>query len=222
MISDKQPKEQKSEKKKIDINTVLPFQSLNKNETMAVIEKSTQPVSSLPEVSSFIQQPPPWLVWITVAFAFGTFIYRIITYIRKRRLSIGDDFWFRKILLPVCIEPLIKLVEDSVCKLKKLQAKTTNIKTVYDNYLKEFKSEKNSVISKFMVLVSKNSELYSNISCAIDEIEDIITMHCALASSSLIENKVYANADIVEQHIYLNLKIILNLLESEHKRRYKW
>lgn len=75
------------------------------------VGSKTRPLAS---TESMAEKPVDWfartLGIIGVLLGFGNICFSFWKIGRDRRLSVEDDFWFRKIVAPVTIEPLLKTV----------------------------------------------------------------------------------------------------------------
>lgn len=132
---------------------------------------------------------PPWWVYLTgviAALNFGWLvIFNIFQFNKSRSESIRDKYWFRKILLPICINPLNEFANSQTLQLKSVEddALTSGIENgarnkLYKEYLGKFGEEKNNVINRFMVLLPVHKELYVIVSRKLDELEDSVTEYC--------------------------------------------
>ncbi len=178
------------------------------------------------EMLSFLPPPPPWLIWLTALVAFGTLIWRMYTfYVDRSDLKTErDEYWYRNVVIPICIEPLVKFIEELTANLRKLETETKEVKqpkrsTTYKIFLKTFKAQKDSVINRFLVLISAEAVIYQRISNALDEIEDIVTQHCAINSlgEDLVDDTKYGGASVVEQEIFVQLRKISDNLRVLHR-----
>jgi hypothetical protein len=110
-----------------------------------------QPQSGLPVV---VCQPPlenfwskalptlPSLVTSVLALLFTAYVFRynLSKDARSRRQSIQDDFWLRKVVSPVSIEPLVKLTGDILANLPDVQTSTTDREEFSRTRLAEFRA----------------------------------------------------------------------------------
>jgi len=177
------------------------------------------------------QQPPSGLVWIAIIALVVRIFYFLWQLSRDKRdkiLSIEDEYWYRTIFMPICVKPLIEFIDQFVKKIKELDSKyknnsQNNKKNTYNNYLSEFKIEKESTRSRFLVLATKGSDFYTSVASRLDEIDDIVTQHCALKSidTSNIEEKDYERVTIVEQNVYMKLRDILGDLKKRHRSKFR-
>ena len=89
---------------------------------------------------------------------------------RARQQSIQDDFWLRKVVSPVSIEPFVKFVGEVLSKLPDGQS---------DGDMREkFKQEQltnlKSLIAGFRALELINKDLYSQVETKLELVEDLL------------------------------------------------
>lgn len=102
-----------------------------------------------------------------------------------RRLSVEDDFWFRGVLVPATIEPLIEHVQKTCSSLPQRAALTgIGIKNGYSDFSSHYQRSHSAVISQLMMLSMFDADVYFKVSQKVDEIEDIVMEHCNANSMS--------------------------------------
>jgi len=103
-------------------------------------------------------QSLPWWVSATAIVALANLGYTIIWNNHKRNeeifSSIKDKYWFREIILPICIKPLVDFANDQAARLHTMEKEEVvgKDKERYTAYLTKFKHDKASVINRFMIL----------------------------------------------------------------------
>ena len=105
-----------------------------------------------------------------------TFVWKVYEHIlewvirtRERRLSVIDEFWYRTVLYPLAIEPLIKLfltLKDSIVDIENNQEAG---QSEYKILLECFQKQKNDVVARSLVLEAVSSGLYKIISENLDQ-----------------------------------------------------
>lgn len=167
----------------------------------------------------------PWWVYLTGFVAglnfFYTVLFNLYKVIRGRSESIKDKYWFRKILLPICIDPLNEFANKQTAELKSVEeiASTSGAETgernkIYKQFLVKFSDEKSAVVNRFMVLLPIQKELYAIVATKLDELEDSVTAYCA--------NKSFGN-DMGEishpgQVIFTSLGEIIKAISEKHSK----
>lgn len=98
----------------------------------------------------------PSLVTSVLALIFTAYVFRYNSSkdARSRRQSIQDDFWLRKVVSPVSIEPLVKLTGDILAKLPDAQTSTAEREEFSKIRLAEFRAL--TVAFQALELISKN------------------------------------------------------------------
>lgn len=182
------------------------------------------------DASSFdvlLSSPPPaGLMWVAVVVALATLFWRVVTFgisridLRKeRRLSVEDEFWFRTVIVPLCVDPLIEFIEWSTKEFRDLETGDGEEKpAAYRKALEQFQKRKEATLARFLMLQSLDGEIYPGVADRLDRIDDTVTEHCALNSlGEVAMDKAYIQFGSVEQAVYIELSSIFDLLKSTHK-----
>ena len=146
--------------------------------------------------------------------------YNLYNLIKKRH-EIVDEYWVRKIAIPICVEPLIDFINEYAVKIKALNEKDRTDAKKYDESLlvlqKTFKDDKELIIKKFYVLSDRWNNIFSIVSENLDRLDDAVTMHCYInQSASKSDNKQIDKFSINEDIFYIILGETLSSLSSLH------
>ena len=144
-----------------------------------------QPAESVSEWS----KPAPWISIFALAVSITLAFYARWKDSRARRHSIDDDYWLRKVVGPVVIEPLLKDIlemaaatpEDKSTSLFKQKA----MNSFHDTYSK--KLAELALASSSLQLI--NDKLATDVSSAVDAIQDILIEYCGSQQSSTTAQK---------------------------------
>ena len=181
---------------------------------------------------SFINEaPPPGFIYFTFLLAFAAFFWKVIEFLvnrtdknKERLAGLKTEYWFKYIVMPMCVAPLIDFIMQHANKIYILSSECdgTNAedsRKKYDEFLKNFKDEKNFISCKLFLLDSLEGELYQETADTIDEIDDIVTQHCYLSSvdSATTDDRHYEDVSIVRQNMIYKLNEILAKLYSKYK-----
>lgn len=185
-------------------------------------------------VATFLSNtPPPGLVWLTVIVAGSGLLWNISSFLlsaaskeRARRADMRDDFWFRAIINPICLEPLLNFLIDTADELNKMntenggQQANTEIKE-YDTFLDNFKNRKDRLISRFLITKVLDFLTYESITKDLDELDDAITTHCAYKSlgSAVLPDEQYSRHAVTDEKIYSTGARILDALIALREKR---
>ena len=129
-----------------------------------------------------IPPPPNVLLWIVVAGAAISF-YKLYRDYRNRRVdrerSIVDGFLHR-IIVPICLQPLVELISEYAGRLHKLDGEAPLQTTLKDlrNLVLEFTSDKNLILGRFVLLTVFKDDIYGSIEKTLDSLEDEIMEYC--------------------------------------------
>jgi len=193
-----------------------------------VVEKTSRGVFDFVSES-----PPPGIVWITVLIAASTLLWNAGVFAvgrldqsRQRRRSIEDEYWFRTVVSPFCVDSLVQLVDQSSKELGSFEraAPLGERNALYTGFLTSFRGRKNAVLSRFLLVAAFDSSVYGGVSEKIDDMEDVITQHCALHAledEEALRTSQYANYSVVEQELFSLLSAIIGHLISTHRQMFR-
>ena len=190
------------------------------------------PAAAAKTPESFLsRQPNPLLLYLTVLVSFVTLAWKVMEFIiarkdrnKDRNLSIEDEFWFRQVLLPICIQPLQKFALTQAEEINALESKSKkqglkDKNGPYRDFLKLFKHEKNTLLSQFMVLGPISQELYRSVTETLDDLEDYVTEYCAFNSlgKDVISETQYSDYSNPKQTLFIKIGEIILTLSKKHK-----
>ena len=173
----------------------------------------------------FSTQPSPEIINVGLIIALLTFVWKLIEFLLNKRERVRDtrsrvksEYWFKNIMMPICIEPLIDFIIKHVNKIHSLEttyfeSPLEEKKESYNSYLNVFKDERNEILSRYMLMGSLSSELYENVSSKLDSLDDVVTQHCYLKSTGneQRDGRRYGESQIVRNEMIYNLNEILRL-----------
>lgn len=110
---------------------------------------------------------------------------------KDREQSIADEFWFRKIILPECWDPLLEVFKKYVSKLQQIDC-GQSVSTVGGElrmFGLEFAAEKNQIIGRFVLLTAFNEELNVQVRELLDELEDELADYFASIDPESVSNE---------------------------------
>ena len=174
----------------------------------------------------FINTPPPALIsWIAVIAVFLRFgLWVLDTWVKKAQRNADtlhsklEGYWYRSVIMPVIIEPLISLTKSATSALTTLPHQATDSAKrrcwieFRDEHVKKIADLRSS--SPLLGVLGMNKENY--IEEGLEEIEDFLAITCQTATdSSRIENPMQP-ADCADK-IWETTSSITKKLIKEHK-----
>ncbi len=208
------------------------YESVTTKENSAVTDEPTKPEQNTTnkiDGNKWLPSPSPWILWVTVFVALGTFVLRLYNYIverrdksRDRKISIEDEFWYRGVILPTCLEPLLQFVLVQSDKLHNLNNRFLNSdenkNAEYKTYLDQFQKEKRSLENRSIVLEVISEEAYASVTKELDDLEDAVTTHCAFNSlgTNPVDGKSYDKFTVTEERFFIFLRDVYKTLVQEH------
>jgi hypothetical protein len=171
---------------------------LNANKNGATGTTSTPPVSTSPpnkpkSDSSFDWSKITSALALIVSIAVAIYTYKKDR--RARRHSIEDDYWLRKVISPIVIEPLLKTLLEMIaaspadCTSTTFSAEKT--KAFHDDYVEKLSQLAENASALSLI----NLELASNTSGLLDNIQDIMIAYCFTNQSMITTEQGKAAAD---------------------------
>lgn len=181
-------------------SATLPSTASSATERPSVAAPSASPIRDLPKE----EKPVDW--WARGIGAAGllvagvNFIYGIRKTRRDRRLSIEDDFWFRKIITPTTIEPMLKAFVDLLDALPSRQTSEEDQRAFALKITKDIQRLNASV----QTLALFNEDLPGKVAEKLRACEDTLTEH----SSAL--TRPVADGDMSRDDVHLKVWKQLN------------
>lgn len=126
-----------------------------------------------------------------LAVSLGTLYYNRNKDTRARRQSIVDDFWLRKVVAPVSIEPFLKATTELCTTLPDSKWAANGVQTFWKDQAEG--SAKLSVA--FMAFNLIDQPLCGSLMAMLEEIDDVVAEYCGLLQQSLENNGVPAPPD---------------------------
>lgn len=117
----------------------------------------------------------------TLAFLLsgGLGIYTYKKDAKARRQSISDDYWLRKVVSPVAIEPVVKFILETVASLPEDCSHSNFSVPSVDQFLTTYQNNHLAQATNLIALGLLSADLYANASAAFDDIEDAIISFCS-------------------------------------------
>ena len=205
----------------ISMSPAISTSDVESKQTATTVHKSIKEKDSDSEKSS----SPPWWVYLTGVVAGVNFLYTVsfnfYKLFKSHSESIRDKYWFRTILLPICVDPLSEFANKQTGELKSVEAGALESgiddaqrKKIYKAFLLKFSDEKSDVVNRFMVLLPIQKELYDIVARKLDELEDSVTEYCANKSFGTDMGKVSHPGQV----IFTSLGEIITAISKEHSK----
>lgn len=174
----------------------------------------------------FPENPPPYIIYIGIFIACITFLWKVGEFVyqrwerNKEKISNKQyEYWFNSVLLPICLMPLVKHIEEQSSTIaeisKKAKNNPSNKRDLYDGFLRDFKLIHEGAMDRFMLTIPISLNLYEGVIEKLEKIEDIVTRHCA--ANSLDIDQTYQDYALVRKKIYENLSEVLLIISSENR-----
>lgn len=97
---------------------------------------------------------------------------------RARRQSIEDEFFLRKVLYPLAIEPALEHYSKMLSSLPPDRFDTSATAAAIDEFKKEFEKENSAIVAKMVTLGILGSAFLASVKLELEAIEDLISEYC--------------------------------------------
>jgi len=139
--------------------------------------------------------------------------------------ALFDEYWYRDVVLPVFLEPLLSHFRDLQSELKKLQQdlKEHDPKRrseICKTFLDDYKAKKEHVVNCALVVESFVSKIYLPISGELDKADDLVTQFVANENLGVVK-KLIDHSNVPERlqgELSSTLRSILDILVDAHAR----
>lgn len=205
---------------------ILKEQSFLKKESIEMLKNNEKVFSLESQINEIKNKGDRQLIYysVIIIFALMTLAWNIYIFLyqrKKKKFEIADEYWHQKIMLPICLDPLTSFVEDRCSELRKINSNNkddSNAREIYTNFLNEFQEEKSEIIRRFYVLSDYSSDAYDVVSEKLDELDDVVTKHCAIKAlgGDVSLNEKYNEYIVAEEYFYKNLGEILIKMRHIH------
>lgn len=160
--------------------------------------------------------PPESTPWVSIAaFLVSLCVagYTIYKDARARRTSMLDDYWFRKVVGPVTVEPLLKEIQALLNEVPPDNSSVTFSQADIDTFHKS----KVELLAVFAVNVQVmnilDPSLGAKVAVEIDSIQDLVIEYCA--SQAIVGQG--RPIEVFRQQITDQLLAVLNSIKKSHK-----
>lgn len=159
-----------------------------------------------------VDKPVDWFARLVavvgVLLALCNFGFTLFKMKRDRRLSIEDDFWFRKILTPAAIEPLMEAVADLAAEVPDAASSADTQRAFAVKVTSEF----SKLYSAVHALGLFDQNLPSLCQESLQRSEDVLTEY----TGKLAQGQPTESAAEVRNALWQGLRETLEIIKSKH------
>ena len=160
---------------------------------------------------TFWDQSPAIISCLALLVSLGGVVYNALAARSKdkkaRSQSINDEFWMRKVLFPLSIEPALAYYTAVETTLPKDRFHEEATPEAIENFLPDFTEAQAGFRGSAVALGLMNAELYAAVSLELESIEDTINQYC-------YENKSGYNSDADLQGAATRAETLTSVRES--------
>lgn len=188
----------------------------NSSAPIAAIQGATVAVAASAASSSPLTSPPPqsgnavdWWARGLGLVSLGAFVFGIFKMKRDRKLSIEDEFWLRKIIIPTAVEPFLKAVVKLLEDLPSDQTSKDQLGIFAFRVTKELQLHGAAI----QTLALLDTDLPQMVLERISECEDLLTEHC-----QKLTNKEISNSAELRDAVWASItNVFIPIREWQHK-----
>lgn len=155
------------------------FVKVNGGATVALCKAAPEPYWD----KLLVTGPSIVLSLVAIGLSWWTFKYNRNKDQRSRTQSIQDDFWLRKIITPISIEPLLKYNMELATSLP---VATSMTKEDVEKYWADQMEKIGELALSFRTLSLVSQELEKSVSEKMEEFEDCFVTYCGSLMSNLV------------------------------------
>ena len=163
---------------------------------------------------------PPWLTWVGALGGFMAvinFCFNLRNEQRKRKNSVVDDFWYRKIVAPFLIDPYFEFLVTQLTAFEALSAKKGA--TAFHSYLKEFRVDKRKIRVRLSFYRAIDSKINAALGETLRNLEDKITLYCADKTNfGVVPADEAVTLEMVKNEFEFSVSNSMILLRNSHKK----
>jgi hypothetical protein len=165
---------------------------------------------------------PPATAWIgnvvaviALLISIGGFYYSLQKDRKARLQSIEDDFWLRKVISPIALEPLIKKITETVSSIPEDRQSARFDSQACDEFGKKFQSEWNQLSCAMDALGLLNQDVLDNSRTHVSNIEDEVLLYCSNnIAGGLGASGGCINKSQLQENINLEMIKIMNCIKQ--------
>ena len=150
---------------------------------------------------------------VGVLLAVINFSFTFYKMLRDRHLSIEDDFWFRKIISPTTIEPLLKTITEILEKIPTATSTADEKKEFAIKVTTKFQS----IGSSMQTLALLYPELPDKVICKLRACEDTLTDYAASISNN-VTSEIDQSLDALRLEVWRKTSNALEAVRDEQLR----
>ena len=178
--------------------------------------------------------PPIWIQWVAVVsvliaglgLVVQSITFFVDRYDRRKDLkrSRFDDYWFRQILLPVCVNPLIELAHSTIGEitgLHQIKSGDPEIPKRMQGLLGRFASKKMQIVNSALLLTIYGDELYDSFSVGLDELQDGVEEHVSKLGESFDSDsdvpRIISDEVYIQQFVWIKTRDVIQKIMKHHE-----
>jgi hypothetical protein len=159
----------------------------------APIQATIQTPKTADSSSNWFLKPPGWLTWVSLAGGLGAFLWRLWEYFVSRgdretdRQTNAEAFWYETVVVPRILEPLLDFVTRQSDRLAAIPAPNPigGGPDLFQPYFQSYQTEYAQLGARLRLLRVISQDVYDRVMARLDDLEDLVSLHCYSASATL-------------------------------------
>lgn len=150
------------------------------------------------------------LLGLALVVSIGGFLYNFRKDSKTRLWSINDEFWIRKIVSPVTIEPLIKDILEITANLPNDCSYPNMVVDTHEQFIKNYHPKIQQLFTNLQALKLLDNSMYFSFHKGLTSIEDITLDYCGINTNQIkngitipTNSKNETNDKVIEQMLLI-------------------
>jgi hypothetical protein len=147
--------------------------------TVSYLGKDIPVLVTLKNQKEFYQEFTFWISILAIVVSIANYLLTRSNNSKARRQSINDEFWLRKVLYPLSIEPALEFYSEILSDLPKDRYDSMALTADVELFQTKFSEGHRALVAKTFSLKVASATLFTAIAKEFEEIEDLISEYCA-------------------------------------------
>ena len=147
-----------------------------------VLGKDEPILVSIQSQKQWYQEPALYISLLAVAVSLISLVVNLRAAFKKdkkaRIQSIQDEFWLRKVLYPLAIEPALEYYAKMLSSTPADRFDAASTPEAIADFKKDFEQQHSAIVAKSVTLGILGQPLFSSIKAELEAIEDLVTDYC--------------------------------------------
>jgi hypothetical protein len=149
---------------------------------MLMLGKDVPLLVSIQSQKQWYQEPALYISLLAVAVSLISLVLNLRAAFKKdkkaRVQSIQDEFWLRKVLYPLAIEPALEYYAKMLSSSPADRFDPSSTPEAIADFKKEFEQQHSAIVAKNVTLGILGQPFFTSVKAELEAIEDLVTDYC--------------------------------------------